>query len=478
MSASFLWYDLETWGRDASKTRISQFAAIRTDEDLQPIGEPISIFCKPAGDLLPSPTACVITGLTPQNIPQNAPNEAEFFALINEQMSQSGTCCVGYNSLRFDDEFIRYGLYRNFYPAYDREWRNGNSRWDLLDVMRMAEALRPDGIQWPQREDGLPSFKLEDLAQANGARRGDAHEALSDVRALIALARLLKKYQPKLWDYALGLRDKKKVMALINPISAMPLLHISGKYPASQHCAALVLPITRHPQYDNRSIVIDLCEDPDRIAGLSAAEIEDLLFTPRADLPEHVQRVSIKEIHSNKCPILIPMQHVQPNEWQRLGLDPEIATQRAAEFRSQADLAEKLRLVFSRPPMTAKRDADAALYQGFVPDVDQRHFNVIRGASPDYLRDLQSKWQDPRMPELLFRYRARNWPENLSRSELAQWNAYRNERLTGSGELSEYNFDSYAKEIHALRQAHEGDGKVQAMMDQLQQWSDMIKAEL
>ena len=209
MPASFLFYDLETFGADPRRTRVAQFAAIRTDADLNQIDEPIDFFVQPADDLLPSPIATLITGITPQAAHRDGVNEAEAFARIFEQMARPETCSLGYNSLRFDDEFIRHGLFRNFHDAYEREWRGGNSRWDLLDVMRLAHALRPDGIVWPTREDGATSFKLEHLALANDVRTGDAHEALSDVRALIGLARRFRSAQPKLWDYALQLRDPR-----------------------------------------------------------------------------------------------------------------------------------------------------------------------------------------------------------------------------------------------------------------------------
>ena len=207
MPASFLFYDLETFGADPRGSRVAQFAAIRTDTDLNQVDDPISIFVRPADDLLPSPTATLITGITPQHALSEGMAEAHAFALICEEMSRPETCSLGYNSLRFDDEFVRHGLFRNFFDVYEREWRGGNSRWDLLDVLRFAHALRPEGLAWPTREDGATSFRLEHLAEANGVREGDAHEALSDVRALIGLARKLKAAQPRLWDYALRLRD-------------------------------------------------------------------------------------------------------------------------------------------------------------------------------------------------------------------------------------------------------------------------------
>ena len=474
---SFLWYDLETFGRDPRRSRIAQFAAIRTDEQLQPIGEPISLFCQPAQDLLPSPEATLITGITPQRAQYEGLRESEFFAVLAEELAQPGTCAVGYNSLRFDDEFIRFGLYRNFHDPYEREWRNGNSRWDLLDVLRAVRALRPEGLQWPLREDGAPSFKLEDLAQANDTRQGLAHEALSDVHALLGLARKLRQAQPRLWDYLLRLRDKKQVGALLDPTSAGPLLHVSGRYPAGRHCAALVLPLARHPRIESRVIACDLDADPAALLALAPEAIADRLYTPAADLPEGESRIPLKEIHSNKCPVLVPLAHLREADFQRLGIDLEASLEHARALRDAPGLAEKVRRVFASESARSPADADAALYDGFLGDADKRLFARLRSASPAELAGLSGQLRDPRLPELLFRYRARNWPESLSADERDAWNDYRRRRLGSDCGLSEYCFESYFQAIQALRATRPA-GPDQALLDALDAWGRQMEAEL
>jgi len=285
MAESFLFYDLETFGQDPRRTRIAQFAAVRTDAELNIIDEPVSFYVKPADDLLPSPVATLITGITPQHALAEGVSEAEAFARINELMSRPQTCTLGYNTLRFDDEFVRYGLFRNFHDPYEREWRSGNSRWDLLDMLRLVHALRPEGINWPQREDAATSFKLEHLALANDVREGDAHEALSDVYATIGMAKRFRQAQPRMWDYALRLRDKRYVGSLLDVIAMQPVLHISMRYPASRLCAAPVLPLARHPHINNRVIVFDLEGDIEPLLELSVEEIPSRLYTRAADLP-------------------------------------------------------------------------------------------------------------------------------------------------------------------------------------------------
>ncbi len=479
MPASFLFYDLETFGADPRTSRIAQFAAIRTDTDLNQIDEPISFFVRPADDLLPSPIATLITGITPQQALRDGVNEAEAFTRIFDEMSRPGTCTLGYNSLRFDDEFIRHGLFRNFFDAYEREWRGGNCRWDLLDVLRLAHALRPEGIQWPKREDGATSFRLEHLATSNDVRAGAAHEALSDVRALIGIARKLRAAQPKLWDYALRLRDKRHAAQLLDVVGMTPVVHVSQRYPAARMCAAAVLPLSRHPHIDSRVIVFDLDGDPDALLALEAEDIADRLYTPTADLPEGEARVPLKEVHLNRCPALVAWDHLRNDDFARLGIDPVEAERRAAKLRAAGPaLAEKVRRVYATQRAQTKRDVDASLYDGFVGDGDKRRFTEVRGTTPEILGARDFGFSDPRMPELLFRYRARNWPMTLTHTERQRWDKYRRQRLLAESGLSELSLAGFRAELATMRGLHANDGMKLALLDQIAAWGCEIERNL
>jgi exodeoxyribonuclease-1 len=279
------WHDYETWGEVPAQDRPSQFAGVRTDENLNIVGEPLMIYCQPSPDALPKPDACLITGLTPQTALAKGLPEYQFAAKIHAELSRPGTCGVGYNSIRFDDEVTRYMLYRNFYDPYEREWRNGNSRWDIIDIVRMTRALRPEGIEWPNYEDGRPCFKLDMLTAANQLDHQAAHDALSDVYATIALAKLVKNRQPKLFDYAYRLRDKRFVNSLIDIAGHKPLLHISSRFASENGNAALVLPLAIHPTNKNSVIAYNLAFNPKDLLSLSAGELRERLFTRTEDLP-------------------------------------------------------------------------------------------------------------------------------------------------------------------------------------------------
>lgn len=478
MAGSFLFYDLETFGADPRRSRIAQFAAVRTTPALDVMEEPLSFFVQPADDLLPSPIATLITGITPQRALHEGVNEAEAFARIADEMGRPETCTLGYNSLRFDDEHIRHALYRNFFDPYQREYARGNSRWDLLDLARLLYALRPDGIEWPRREDGLPSFKLEHLARANGCGHSRAHDALSDVEALIDLARVFRRAQPRMWEYYYGFRKKPRALGLLDVANTTPVLHVSGMFSAEHGCAAIVAPIAEHPVVPGRIIAFDLGTDPQSLLDLEPDEIADRLYVAQADLPEGEQRVALKEIHPNRCPALIELRHVSDAELARLKLDRERALRTQALLRQTPGLAEKVRAVFARGRSFDSEDADGALYAGFLPDADRAQFEALRRSRPEQLAAFEPRLRDPRLKELLFRYRARNWPQTLSLDEQARWRDYLQRRLAPESGLSEYDLDSYPALLAQLRAQHAADPHALALFDALADWHREVQHQL
>ena len=429
------WHDYETWGEVPAIDRPSQFAGVRTDEDLNIIGEPLMMYCKPAPDVLPKPDACLITGLLPQFADEKGLPEYQFIARIHAELSRPGTCGVGYNSIRFDDEVTRYALYRNFYDPYEREWRNGNSRWDIIDMVRMTRALRPEGIEWPNYEDGRSCFKLEVLTKANGLVHEAAHDALSDVYATIAVAKLIKTYQPKLYDYAYKLRDKRFVARMIDIDGHKPLLHISSRFPAGNGNAALVLPLAMHPSNKNSVIAFNLASDPAALLSLSVEELRQRLFTRTEDLPEGVERLALKEIHINKTPMLLPAAMLDDATAQRLQIDKSRCERhwnclRNLTLAEQQRMQQTLYQLYSENIFEEKTDPEQMLYKGFFDDQDKRLMARVRQADAETLANVPFDFHDARLGEMLFRYRARNFPASLSVEENARWQSFCHWRLT------------------------------------------------
>ncbi|MEN8198814.1 MAG: exodeoxyribonuclease I [Thermodesulfobacteriota bacterium] len=451
MTTTLYWHDYETWGADPRRDRPAQFGGIRTDLELNVLGKPMVFYCKPASDMLPQPEACLVTGITPQKALKEGIREAEFMAEIHRQFSRPGTCGVGYNSIRFDDEFTRYGLYRNFFDPYGREWRNGNSRWDIIDMVRLTHALRPEGINWPEHEDGSPSFRLEDLTAANDISHEDGHDALSDVLATIELARLIRRQQPRLYDYLFGLRDKRKVAEQLNLRQPQMVLHVSSMYPASLGCIAPVLPVAQHPTNKNGVIVFDLRHDPEPLLDLGVEEIRKRLFTRSEDLPEGVERIPLKTVHLNKCPVVVPMSTLTPEAAERWQIDLEAAQENVHKLQSALTLMAKIEEVHAERDFEPISDPDQNLYGGgFFSDTDRSLMNDIIDMGPDKLARSRIQFGDPRLPEMLFRYRARNWPESLSKKEREEWDKFRYNRLTNPEADCGITLDDYQKQLARL----------------------------
>jgi exodeoxyribonuclease I len=370
-------------------------------------------------------------------------------------------------------------LYRNFYEPYGREWENGNSRWDLIDLVRLCQALRPEGIVWPTREDGSPSFKLEHLASANQLKQERAHDALSDVYALIDLARLIRVRQPRLWDWYYGLRRKQKVFELLDVVNMTPVVHVSSRYPASRHCLAVIAPLAPHPSRAGEVIVYDLATDPTEWLALDEDEIADRIFTARADLPEGIERIPLRTVRANHAPALAPLSVLQGVDQQRLQLDLDRCVAHRDVLRAVDGLAEKLRRVFQRAAeLPPPEDPELALYGGgFLPDADKRLLAQVRATPPAQLGERAFPFRDARYPELLFRYRARNWPQTLDADERVRWDNFRRARLSRHTALTGLTLDDYFIRLRELRNDPAAQDRL-ALLDQLQAWGEQLAASI
>ncbi len=450
---TLFWHDYETSGTDPQRDRPVQFAGVRTDYDFNTLEDPLVLYCKPSLDSLPHPDACLITGITPSVAEKNGFCEAEFTRFVHEQLARPETCTLGYNSLRFDDEITRNCLYRNFYDPYTREWQHGNSRWDIIDIARAARALRPEGIIWPSNNEGRPDFKLEEITKANGLTHTAAHDALSDVFATIALAKLIKKAQPKLYHFLWQNRVKLSALELLQLGSFKPVVHISGRYPALKNCLAIVLPLCKHPSNPNGIIVYDLSIDPEPMLSLSAFEIKQRIFTATSDLPDSVERIPLKTVHINKCPVLAPLSVIRPEDEQRLELNLALCHANTNKIKTALGLADKLSEVFTQQNDEQREsDPDLQIYSGgFFSDADKRNMMLVRTAAPIKLANKTFIFSDSRLPEMLFRYRARNYPDTLTSDEISRWQKFCVERLTGRQPGAGIVFKDYFARLEELK---------------------------
>jgi exodeoxyribonuclease-1 len=434
MAPSILWYDLETFGLEPRYDHIVQFAAFRTDEALEAQGEKLLLYCKPSPDYLPSPLSCLVHGITPRFAADSGLCDYEFAKVLREAMLVPGTTTAGFNSLQFDDEFVRSLLYRNLFDPYEREWRGGNSRWDLIDLMRAARDLRPEGIVWPEDEDGRPIFTLVALARANGIAHEAAHDAMHDVLATIDLARLLRTRQPKLYEWFWGHRTRDSLRPLVDLVDRTPLVHTAAGYTSNRGCTTLVAPVALDPENRNQLIAIDLRFDPSTIVGLDVEELRRRVFTKKAELDE--ERVPLARIRLNRCPFLAPMSTLSDSAAARLDIDRAECLEHLRVIKEEPELLQKMVAVFEmRGPspggMPESDDPELRIYAGsFFPDEDAKAFETVHeriakeGAAAVKTALYRMKFSDDRPAQMLRRLYARNFPETLGEGEKAKWRTF------------------------------------------------------
>lgn len=450
---SFLFHDYETWGVNPKQDFPCQFAAIRTDMALNPIEPPINIMSQIPNDYLPYPSACLVTGITPQQSLREGMIESDFAHKIFSYMSVPNTCSLGYNSMRFDDEVTRFLFYRNFIDPYAREWQNGNSRWDLIDLARACYALRPEGINWPADENNIPSFKLERLTAANNIEHSGAHDALADVRATIALAKLIKEKQPKLFEYALSLRDKQTLWSQINLQTFTPLLHVSAKIPASQACCTWILPIAQHPIQKNAVICIDLSKPIDVLIEQSIDTLKQNLYATKDELSDESLRPGLKLIHVNKSPFITSAKALSEERAEQIGLNKTQCLANYQTLSRHTQCFAKIVEVFNDTPSFAEPPVEQRLYsEGFMSNQDKQITQQIRTSKPEELAALGEALSTPTLKALLKRYRGRNFLNSLTHEEWVEWQRYRQQQLT-AGETG-LTIATFSAELDRLAQLH------------------------
>ncbi len=428
-----------------------QFAGIRTDMDLNPVGEPHNLLIRLSDDVVPEPDAVLITGITPQQANQDGISEAEFLKIFHEEVAAPGTIFVGYNTVRFDDEFMRYLHYRNFYDPYEWQYKDNKSRWDLLDVVRMTRALRPEGIKWPVNDKGKATNRLEWLTAINELEHTQAHDALSDVHAVISVARMIRSKQPKLFDFLLSMRDKNKVAQLVH--GGQPFLYTSGKYPEKWEKTATVTMLAEHPRRQG-VLVYDLRYDPTAFAKMTPKELAAAWRRLKEDKGP---RLPIKTLQFNRCPAVAPLSVLDESSQERMQINPDTIEENLIKLQKldnfSQNVLEALEILEASQQLKyleAETEVDTQMYEGFFGPEDKTKMSVVRAASADELRDLNMVFKDARLQGLLPLYKARNYPQSLSDEDRETWEVHRERKL-----LSGKNESKLARYFDRLRQISE-----------------------
>jgi len=470
---TFYFFDLETSGFKPRDDRIMQFAGQRTDKNLIPIGEPDNILIKLTEDVLPQPDAILVTGITPQATRADGITEAEFCQYFINNVATPDTVMIGFNNIRFDNEFLRFTLWRNFYDAYEWAWKNDCSTWDMLDVMRMTRALRPDGIKWPFASDGKPSNRLELLSSVNKLEHANAHDALSDVNATIDIARLVKSKQPKLFEYLLAHRNKNKVAPLVN--AGKPLMYTSGRYPGEWEKTTVAVMVAPHPD-KNAALMYDLRVDPEEFAGLAPAELAKLWSNRDKDAPYF----PVKVLSYNRCPAIAPYSTLDVASEKRLSLHRKAIEKHYKKLDKFPDFGDKLiaaaeimgKKYKQQSLVTDQLMVDGALYDGFVNDADKTKMGVVRAADAESLADLSLDFADDRLKLLLPLYKARNYPTSLNPEEQELWDQFKFRKLVDGGESSRAT--QYFKRVSDLRAQSGLPAEASYLLEELQLYGELV----
>ena len=476
-SESLYWHDYETSGADPTQDRPWQFAGIRTDTELNIVGKPLTLYAQPSEDRLPHPAAVRVTGITPQEAHEKGVPEATFISRILAELAKPNTCTVGYNSIRFDDEVTRFTLWRNLHDPYAREWQNGNSRWDLLDVVRAFWALSPNGLEWPQRDDGLTSFRLEDLTAANGIEHGAAHDALADVIATIEMAKRLKQTNTHLFTTLYGNRSKRAASALIELPRLKPLVYVSGIFGAARHNVALVVPVAWHPDNNSEVICVDLAGSTEYL-DQPVAQLRQLLFTPTSEQSKGAVRPPLTAVRLNRAPVLLPADWLAGEVAERLGLDgghhrAHLAALHAARAADEKAFVARFQDIWRERAFPPRTDPDQMLYDGFVNDADRALCQQILKQEPAALATQSWPFTDARLPELLLRYRARNFPDSLSTDERDQWR----EHCQWQRQEGDFNQGSFTRALAEERARAGITPATTRALDALEQWVRDLSVE-
>ena len=470
MAKTLFFYDLETSGLNAREDRIMQFAGRRTNMDLTPIGKPYNMFVALSDDTLPNPDALMVTGITPQKTVDEGYSEAQFARILNDEIFTPDTIVVGFNNVRFDDEFIRHLLWRNFYDPYEWCWKDGRSRWDMLDVVRMTRALRSEGISWPLDDAGEPTNRLELITRENDIAHKNAHDAMSDVDALIDVTKLIRDKQPQLFEYLLKMRDKKEVVKLVNVDDKKPFVYSSGRYDKEFAKTTAAFPLSAGR--NGNVVVYDLRYDPTLFIDLSESELAHKVYASWQERQaEDFVKLPAKELQPNRCPAVAPLGVLaHGGGWAKISLDAETIAKHQKILLAHPEFAEKLRTIFeNKPEFTRSPDPEAQLYDGFLNDRDRLRAEAVRNASERELADFHPNFADERLPGLLLHYKARNFPKTLSSDEREMWQTWRAARIQAQ-------LPKYMAALQRFAASALDPGK-EFIVQELQLWAESILPE-
>lgn len=411
---TYLFYDIETTGLNSCFDQVLQFAAIRTDFGLNEIDR-TEIQVRLNCDVIPAPAA-IITHRIGVNQFQSGITEYEAIEKIHALFNTPATISLGYNTLGFDDEFLRFGFYRHLLSPYTHQFASGCSRMDLYPITILYHLFQPEALEWPIN-NGKPSLKLEHLNEANQWVNGQSHTAMVDVEATLALARQLFQHRDT-WDYACGYFNKKVDM---QRIEQLPVLFetekhlfregilLQGRFGIKAKYHAPVLSLGQHLHYKNQTLWLRL--DAENLTQTLANNVADTTYVIRKKLAEQE--------------FILP-----PHERFMKHLDADrlaLAIENKAWLQQNPKILQAICDYYQhyKYPAVPERDADAALYDiGFPTSRDEFLFKEFHKAKPAQKAKLLDEITQEPYHTLALRILGRHFPDALSQEHRTQFDEY------------------------------------------------------
>jgi exodeoxyribonuclease I len=380
---SFVFYDTETTGIDTSFDQILQFAAIKTDENLNII-ERFEIRSRLLPFVVPAPGALRVTKMTIDRL--HDPATASHYDMVRAIRSKLGewspAIFLGYNSLRFDEELMRRALYQTLHNPYLTN-RDGNCRGDVMPLVQACTEFEPDCLSVPYGDKGKPVFKLDQLAPANGFAHDNAHDALSDVEATIHMCRLVRDGADDLWNRFLRFTQKAAAVEFLE--EGEPFLLTEFYFNKPKHMP--VLRIGQDSEQANVSVCFDLTHDLNSFRNLTDTQLQSLVVSSPKPL---------RKIKANAAPTMTPLEDVPEH---LLGdLTPDEIEARANELQSDEALKARLLAAYeaTKTVYEPNEHVEKQIYEGFAVNADEHLMTQFHAMPWENRHTLTGQFQNPK----------------------------------------------------------------------------------
>lgn len=452
MSKTYLFYDIETTGLNKTFDQVLHFAAIRTDLQLNEINR-YEIKIKLNPDVIPSPRAILTHKISIEDM-QKGVSEYTAIQQIHQWLNEPGTISLGYNSLNFDDEFLRFSFYRNLLPPYTHQYANQCGRMDIYPITVMFYLFKNEVIQWPMRDRKI-SLRLEDLNTQNQLASGPSHNAMTDVEMTLALAHYFFQ-ERDMWEYLQNYFSKSADQKRMVDLGSKQAILVEGALGYEQHFQSAVYSLGLHQHYKNQSLWLRL-------------DTHEFEKTPPDEL---IKQSWVQNKKLGEPGFILPFRDrfLQYLSETRLAL---IEKNKAWLQKEPAQL-EKIINYYSNYtyPVFPETDPEASLYlNGFWSYEEENICRLFHQGSPKEKMNLIHKIQHPILSTLAFRIAAKNFPDLMTASDRNEFSDYLQKKevydYKGNKKLTR---DLALQEISSIREEGELTAEQESLLNGLENY--------